>query len=191
MANTVFELNPERIAYCEANGWRAYYERDWFKLLRLTLALCQEQFHIPFPVSVQAAYYVTRGALAWAPVNHDMVKVLKYYEKFYRLARRYSKLDFDPTTVARLEIQYWDDHRRLLDQTDKSEFIATMTELHSAIFGLSLQQARPSAELRVLANNTVDLITHKLSTDVEGDWAKLENYLVECYRSIKAELVEG
>jgi len=45
-----------------------------------------------------------------------------------------------------------------------------------------------SAELRVLANNTVDLITSQTSTYVEGDWAKLEDYLRQCYRSIQRAL---
>jgi hypothetical protein len=44
---------------------------------------------------------------------------------------------------------------------------------------------RESAELRVLANNTVNLITGKTSTDPEADWAKLESYLRDCYRSIQ------
>jgi hypothetical protein len=72
-------------------------------------------------------------------------------------------------------------------QADKTEFIETMTDLHSAIFGISREQARESAELRVLANNTVDLITSKTSTDPESDWAKLEDYLRQCYQSIRRE----
>jgi hypothetical protein len=183
-----FEFNPDQIAYCEANGWRAYYEHKWFKLLNLTVRLCQEQFRIPFPVSLLAAYYVTRGAAAWVPVDHDEKTVLKYYEKFYRIARRYSTLTFDPVKVARLEMEYWDVHRQLVGNPDKSRFIETMIELHAAVFDLASEQARESAELRVLACNTVDLITGKLSTDVPGDWAKLESYLRDCYRSIQREL---
>jgi hypothetical protein len=54
-------FNPERIAYYEANGWRAYYDRKWLRLLRLIVALAQEEFRIPFPNSLLAAYYVTRA----------------------------------------------------------------------------------------------------------------------------------
>src|SRR5206468_4037088 len=62
-----FELNPERIAELEGGGWRAYYDRDWRKLLTLMVQLNQEQFHIPFPLSVVAALHVARGSVAWAP----------------------------------------------------------------------------------------------------------------------------
>jgi len=184
---TTFRLNPERVAYAEANGWRAYYEHDWFKVLRLIVTLCQEQFHIPFPVSLQAGYYTTRASAAWVPEDHDLEKVRRYLRKFYSVARRYSGLQFDVERVADLELQYFDVHRRLVGQADKSEFILTMTELHSAIFGLTQEQARESAELRVKANNTVDLITSKRSTNEAADWAKLEEYLRQCYASIQCE----
>jgi hypothetical protein len=155
--------------------------------LRLIVTLCQEQFHIPFPVSLQASYYTTRASAAWVPEDHDLEKVRRYLRKFYSVARRYSGLQFDVERVADLELQYFDVHRRLVGQADKSEFILTMTELHSAIFGLTQEQARESAELRVKANNTVDLITSKRSTNEAADWAKLEEYLRQCYASIQRE----
>ncbi|TMC19597.1 MAG: hypothetical protein E6J33_05435 [Chloroflexi bacterium] len=65
---TTFRLNPERVAYFETNGWRAYYERKWLKVLWLIVRLCQEQFHVPFPMSLLAAYYTTRASAAWAPL---------------------------------------------------------------------------------------------------------------------------
>ena len=186
---TTFRLNPARVAYYEANGWRAYYEHNWLQLLRLIVGLCPEQFHIPFPVSLLAAYYTTRASVAWAPVNHDVRKVEAYLYKFYSVARRYSGLQFDVERVAALELQYFDVHRRLsiAGQEDKSEFIHTMAELHSAIFGITPDQARESAELRVLAGNTVDLITSKTSANPASDWAKLEEYLRQCYASIVRE----
>ena len=187
MAKT-FEFNPDRVAYFEAAGWRAYYDRQWLKMLRLIVGLCQEEFRIPFPMSLLAAYYTTRESLAWVPVNHDERKVLRYLEKFYRVARRYAHLAYDPKQVAALELHYFDVHRRLSGKPGKDEFLQTLVDLHSAIFGLAPEQARESAEWRLLAANTVDLITSNESADIEGDWAKLEEYLRQCYRSIQREL---
>src|SRR5579863_1985351 len=180
-----FQMNPERVAYFEANGWRAYYDRKWLKVLRLIVGLCQEQFHIPFPVSLLAAYYTTRASAAWVPVDHDVQKVQAYLTKFYHVARRYSGLQFDVERVAGFELQYFDVHRRLSGLGEKSELIETMVNLHSAIFGLTIEQARESAELRVKAANLVDTITAHTSTDIARDWAKLEEYLRLCYTSIR------
>ncbi len=184
----VFEFSPEQVAYVEAAGWRAYYDRKWLKMLRLITKLCQEEFHIPFPISLLAAYYTIYASIAWVPVNHDEKKVLRSLEKFYKLARRYSGLTFDPTRVAALEFQYFDVHRRLVGQADKSEFIETLANLHSALFGLSMEQVRESAELRARAADIVDSITGKTSTDIEGDWVRLEEDLRQCYHSIQREL---
>jgi hypothetical protein len=84
MAKT-FTFNPERVAYFEAAGWRAYYDHKWLKMLRLIVSLCQEQFRIPFPMSLLAGYYTTRASAAWVPVHHDEQKVLRYLEKFYQV----------------------------------------------------------------------------------------------------------
>ena len=186
-----FGFDPERVAYFEAAGWRAYYDHKWFKMLCLIVGLCQEQFHIPFPMSLIAAYYTTRASLAWVPVDHDERKVLAYLEKFYRVARRYSGLTYDISKVAALELQYFDVHRRLAGKPEKDEFLQTLVDLHSAIFGLPAERVRESAEWRLRAANTVDQITSKTSIDIEGDWAKLEEDLRRCYRSIQRELSNG
>jgi hypothetical protein len=73
-------------------------------------------------------------------------------------------------------------------EADKSTFIQALIDRHFALFDLSPEQVRASAEWRVLAASTVDLITSKTSTDVEGDWAKLEEYLRHCSRSIQLQL---
>lgn len=185
---TRFRMNPTRIAYYEANGWRAYYDHRWLKMLWLIVALCQEEFHIPFPFSLLAAYYTTRASIAWVPVDHDERKVLLYLEKFYRIAKRYSGLHFDPAQVAELEFRYFDVHRRLVGASDKSEFIQTLVDLHSALFGISPAQAQTSAELRVLAAERVDLITSHTSAHPESDWLKLEDDLRQCYASIQETL---
>ena len=187
MART-FTMQPERVAHFEAAGWKAYYDRKWVKMLRLLVCLCREQFHIPFPQSLFAAYYTTRASLAWAPIEHDEGKVLAYLEKFYGLARRYSGLHYDVKQVAALELEYFDIHRRLSGKPDKEPFLQTLIALHSALFGLTTEQARESAHWRLLAANTVDLITSRTSTDSEGDWGKLETYLRKAYNSIVQEI---
>jgi hypothetical protein len=186
-----FEFDPERVAYFEAVGWRAYYDHKWLKMLHLLVYLCQEQFRIPFPISLIAAYYTVRASLAWVPIDHDEHKVLAYLKKFYGVARRYSGLTYDISQVAALELQYFDVHRRLAGKPEKDEFLQTLIDLHSAIFGLPAERVRESAEWRLRAANTVDQITCHLSTNIEADWASLEEDLRHCYRSILRELKDS
>ncbi len=181
-----FYFDPDQIAHYEVEGWKAYYDRNWLRLLRLVVALVQAQFHIPFPVSLLAAYYVTRASIAWVPQDHDEAAIRDNLEKFYRIARRYSGLNFDPQTVAQLEAEYWDVHRRLVGQSDKSAFVQTMAALHAAIFGLNPEQTRESAELRVEANNVLDTITGQTSADPMRDWLRCKDLLRRCYGSLHA-----
>lgn len=112
-------FDPDLVASHEANCWRAYYDRNWLRLLRLLGSVAEQEFHIPRPLSWVAAYYIVRASIAWVPVDHDERTVLRYYASFYRLARRYSGLQFDPVRVAELELRYNDVHRRLVGNPDK------------------------------------------------------------------------
>jgi hypothetical protein len=181
-------LKPERIAYLEASGWHAYYDRDWLKLIGLMVQLNREQFNIPLPLAVVAAFHVARGSIAWAPIDNDPDAVRLHFTRFYRIAKRWSAMPFEPRRAAELEIDYWIEHRRLVGNPDKAAFVEAMTALHSHLFGLPLASVRESAERRVEANTIVDQITGKVSTDPEADWARLEQELRHCYRSIQREL---
>ena len=179
-------FDPDRVAYYETEGWRAYYDRKWPRLLRLLVALCHQQFRIPYPQALLAAYYVTRASAAWVPVDHDETKVLGFYERFYRQARRYSGLRFDPARATRLELRYNDDHRRLTGSEDKAPLLQTLTELHAELFGLEPAAVAESARYRLEALNAVDRITSHRSTDVDADWRSVDDNLRACYRSIVA-----
>ena len=177
-------FDPGRVAYFETEGWRAYYDHKWLRLLRLLVQLSHEQFFMPWPRAVLAAYYVTRASVAWLPVDHDEAKVLRHYERFYRLARRYSGLDFDPALVAKLELRYNDDHRRLVDAGDKTALLQTLTELHAALFSLPPESVAESARERLAALNAVDRITSRRTTDAAADWRAVLDHLQRCYRSL-------
>ncbi|MDQ3928167.1 MAG: hypothetical protein M3328_03355 [Chloroflexota bacterium] len=184
-------FDPDRLAHLEVAGFRAYYDRKWLRCFRLLAQLAHEQFHLSLPRAIQAAYYITRASIAWAPVDHDTRKVRLYIRKFYRVAVKHGKtFDFDPDTVARLEYIYWDEHRKLSGrpQSEKAPLIQSLTDLHAAIFNLTPEAALPSAIDRARCTDTVDEITGHRSTDIEADWRIAEDYLRTAYRSIAAKL---
>ena len=39
-----FSFDPNRVAYAEAAGWRAYYDHRWPKMLQLMMELSRQQF---------------------------------------------------------------------------------------------------------------------------------------------------
>jgi len=184
-------FDPDRLAYLEVAGWRAYYDRKWARMLRFMLQMMREQFGLSWPRSIQAAYYMVRASAAWAPVDHDTRVVRRNLRNFYRAVVKHgANFRFDPVKVAELEFKYWDLHRRLSGRPDneKEPLIQTFVDLHSALFGLSLHAVRPSAVNRAHSTDAVDLITSGRSQDIEGDWRRAEEYLREAYTSLATRL---
>jgi hypothetical protein len=184
------QFDPERVALLEAEGWRSYYDRDYPRIFWLMTQLTREQFHVPLPLAALAAVHIALAMRAFIPGDHDMAAVRAKIARYYAIARRYSGFATDLRRVTALEAEYWDVHRRLSGKADKREFTETMVALHAAVFGLSPECTRESAELRVEANNTVDRITAG-APDPEAEWALLKQQLSACYRSIARELAAG
>ena len=181
-------FDPDRIARYEVAGWRAYYDRRWLRLLRLTLALCQEQFGIPFPRSLAAAYQIVRASITWVPVDHDLARVAAHLTRFYALAARHTPLVFDPAEAARAEAAYWDVNRRLSGDRDDPALLATLVALHGAIFGLTPKEAAESAGWRHRALIALDWITGGRDADSDANWDAIEADLRRCYGAIGRQL---
>jgi uncharacterized protein YndB with AHSA1/START domain len=184
-------FDPDRLASLETAIWRAYYDRRWPAVLWLTLKLVHEQFGLSWPRAIEAAYYTTRAAIAWAPVKHDVGNVRDDLRRFYRVARRYGRgFRFDPALVAEQELEYWIVHRELSGkaESDKAPLERSLAELHAQLFGISVQAAGPSGVARARAADAVDEITGRRSRDEDLDWARVERFLRDAYRAIAEQL---
>jgi hypothetical protein len=180
-------FDPERLAYLEVAGLRAYYDHKWFLMLRLVLQLMHEQFGLSWLRAVQAAYYTTRASVAWAPKDNDPGTTRRFIRKFYKCAAKYGTLaDFDPTKVGDLEFIYWDLHRQYSGkpENEKEAYIDCLVNLHSILFSLPADAVRESAIERARGTDAIDLVTGKRSVDIEGDWRRAEEHLGKAYRSV-------
>ena len=184
-------FDPERLAYLEVAGWRAYYDKAWPRMLRLLVQLTHEQFSLTWPRAVQGAYCVLRASIAWKPIDHDLRVVRRYLRKFYTLAYRHGRpLGFDPKDVADKELRYWIVSRKYSSTPwrEDSPLINTMTDLHAALFNITPDAARPSGWGRARSLHVVGSISSGRSTDLERDWELAERYLREGYQSLLAEI---
>ena len=185
--STLFD--PDRLAYLEVAGWRAYYDKAWPKMLALLVKLTHEQFGFSWPRAVQGAYYVLRASVAWKPVDHDLRVVYRYLRKFYALAHRYGRrFGFDPKDVAGKELRYWIASRKYSSTPwrEDSPLIDVMSDLHASLFNITPEAARPSGWGRARSLHVVGSITAGRSTNLDHDWELAEQYLREGYRSLLA-----
>jgi hypothetical protein len=186
-------FDPGRIAYLEKAGWEAYYDRDWPRVFGLMVQMNREQFCMPLPAAVAGAIDIVRASIAFAAVDNDVPVATAHLQDFYEKARRTRDLHADAQTLAALEMDYWTVHRRLAVERkqapnhkgDIEPMVQALAKLHAALFDASPVAIRRSAELRAEAAKTVDRITGGYSTDIDGDWRQVEEYLSKAYGSLR------
>jgi len=185
-------FDPDMVARLEASGWKAYYAHEWVRALLLLVRMAQEQFHIPFPKSLLAAFYTVRASVAFAPQDNAaaLEAVRADLRRFYALVAEANDSNFDPDQVGDLEFDYWVVHRELAvaHATDDTPLIDSLANLHAAIFGSTPAAMRPSAVSRARAAHHVDLITSKRSTDEVQDWRQVYFWLRRAYEQVQAQL---
>ena len=81
-------FDPERVAYLEAAGWRAYYDRNWPAVFGLMVQMNREQFRMALPSAVVADIAIVRASIAFAPVDNDVSGATAHLQRFYENARR-------------------------------------------------------------------------------------------------------
>ncbi len=191
MADRSFDA--ERVAYFESAGWRAYYDRDWLRVLGLIVQLNREQFGMSWPNAILASVDVVRASLAFAPVDNDIPKATRHLADYYAKARRAAGISADAETLAALEMNYWVIHRRLANERkaapdhkgDLTPMVDALASLHKTLFDLTPEVARRSAEMRAAAAARVDRITGGYAEDVQADWRQIEVELKAAYKMIR------
>ena len=190
-ATALTTFRPDRVAYYEAAGWQAYYDHRWARAFWLMVRLNREEFRMPPLAAVAAALDIVRASIAFAPADNDVPKAAEYVRRYYENARRSAGLKADAQTLSDLELRYWVVHRELAleriqqpNMDNLGPMVDALTNLHAALFEVSPQAARRSAELRALAAKTVDRITGRYSTDIAGDWRRAESYLQQAYGAV-------
>ncbi len=193
--HTPYHFNPDRVAYFEKAGWEAYYNRQWLRLLTYIVQLNREQFGMRWFDALRAARQIVQASVAFAPVDNNIPKAQEHLERYYAYAQRAVGLHTPPAILAQLEMDYWVIHRQLAvaraqdpSHANHEPMVQALVKLHAALFDAPMERLIESAEQRALAAITVDLITSRRSTDVAGDWQRIEQCLRQTYRAVSPGL---
>ncbi|MCO6453529.1 MAG: hypothetical protein J5I90_22295 [Caldilineales bacterium] len=184
---------PDRVAYFEAAGWRAYYDHKWLRVFRLMVGLNREQFGMSLPTAILAATDIVLASVAFAPVENDIPATLAHLQRYYAKARRAAGLKTEAREMARLEVDYWIVHRRLANERKQSPthdgdiepMVDSLRRLHKVLFPKAASASLDaSARERALAAVAVDRITGGYSPDIAADWDEVEQRLRQAYRQV-------
>lgn len=150
--NPIRNLDPRKLAYYEKENYVAYYQKEWWKLFRVSVAMVKEAFGLSWLQAVYGAYLVARAEIAAAPFpDNDIPLAESYMRRFYEFIKNVHKEDFDPAKAARLDVNWWVIHRRLFGNPENQELVNAVACLYEEVYGAESEKFKEAAYHRVMA----------------------------------------
>jgi hypothetical protein len=148
-------FDPRRVGSLETDAWVTYYRREWLRFLRAAVGLTRHTFGLPWHETLYGSWLVLRANQLWAPFpDNDPDGARRTMERFYAMVKRRHGEGYDPTTAARLEVEWWRAHRehQHSDGDDgDGPLIDTLAALYAYVYGAPEADVRIAAEQRALA----------------------------------------
>ena len=149
--NPIRNFDPRKVAHYEMENYVAYYQKDWLKLFRVSIAMVKEAFVLSWPQAVYGAYLVARAEIAAAPFpDNDIPLAEAYMRRFYQFIKGIHKEDFDPARAAKLDVNWWVIHRRLFGQENNQELVEALENLYAEAYGAESTRFHEAAYQRAL-----------------------------------------
>jgi len=147
--NPVRNFDPRKVAHYEKENYVAYYQKDWLKLLRVSVGLVKESFGLSWIQAAYGAYLVARAEIAFAPFpGNDVPKAEAYMTRFYQFIQNVHAMDFDAKRAALLDVRWWIIHRQLFGNESNQELADALKDLYAEAYGVEPSKVRESASLR-------------------------------------------
>jgi hypothetical protein len=191
MNSKMHSFDPRKVAYYEKENWAAYYQKQWLRLLRVSVGMVRAGFVLSMWQAIRGAYLVARAEIAAAPFpNNDVPLAEAYMERFYSYIKRIHGESFDPAEAARLDVNWWVVHRRLFGQSENREVIDALADLYAAVYStdraLVYQAAYHRAQAMIYSDRWVNEGRHEPNPLLE----QVEAELYLSYASLR-EAVSG
>jgi hypothetical protein len=184
--NPIRKMDPRKLAYYEKENYVAYYEKNWLKLLRVSVGMVKESCGLSWPQAIYGAYLVARAEIAFAPFpENDLPLAKAYARRFYEFLRRVHREDFDVDRAANLEVDWWGVHRRLFGNEQNQELIDALACLYEEIYGAQSEKFKEAAYYRALGMLYSDRWVNEGKPTNSPLLVKEEEALYQGYRALK------
>ena len=149
--NPIRNFDPRKVAHYEKENYVAYYQKDWLKLFRVSVAMVKEAFALSRLQAVYGAYLVARAEIAAAPFpDNDIPTAEMYMRRFYEFIKKIHKENFDTALAAKLDVNWWVVHRRLFGNPENQELVDAVACLYEEVYGAESEQFKEAAYQRAM-----------------------------------------
>jgi hypothetical protein len=184
--NPIRNFDPRKIAHYEKENYVAYYQKDWLKLLRVSVSLVKESFGLSWLQAAYGAYLVARAEVAFAPFpENDVPRAIAYMSRFYRFIKNIHREDFDADRAAQLEVNWWSVHRKLFGNAGNQELVEALTGLYAEAYGINPAKVQAAARQRAQGMLYSDLWVNAGKPANSPLLAQEEAALLQSYESLK------
>jgi hypothetical protein len=184
--NPIRNLDPRKLARYEKENYVAYYEKDWLKLIRVSVGMVKEAFGLSWLQAIYGAYLIARAEIAFAPFpNNDIPLAEAYVRRFYQFIRNVHKEDFDIERATKLEVSWWSVHRRLFGNAENQELVDALACLYEEIYGEQPEKFKEAAYHRAMGMLYSDLWVNEGKPANSPLLVKEEEALYQGYKALK------
>ena len=184
--NPIRNFDPRKVAYYEKENYVAYYQKDWLKLFRVSVAMVKEAFALSWPQAVYAAYLVARAEIAAAPFpDNDIPLAESYMKRFYQYIKKIHKEGFDPAQAAKLDVNWWVIHRRLFGKAENQELVDALQHLYEEVYGAESEKFKEAAHGRAMGMLYSDLWVNQGKPAGSPLLLQEEEALYQGYKALK------
>lgn len=184
--NPIRNLDPHRLAHYEKENYVAYYQKDWLKLLRVSIGMVKESFGLSWPQAIYGAYLIARAEMAFAPFPENNIPLAEaYVRRFYQFIRNVHQEDFDVERAVKLEVNWWSIHRKLFGNPDNQELVDALTCLYEEIYGTESDKFKEAAYQRAMGMLYSDLWVNAGKPADSPLLVKEEEALYQGYKALK------
>ena len=184
--NPIRHLDPRKLAHYEKENYVAYYEKDWLKLLRLSVGMVKESFGLSWLQAIYGAYLIARAEIAFAPFPENNIPLAEaYIRRFYQFVKNLHREDFDVERAAQHEVGWWSIHRRLFGNGENQELVEALMCLYEEIYGASAEKFRDAAQQRALGMLYSDLWVNQGKPAGSPLLVQEEEALYQGYKALK------
>ncbi|MBI3536921.1 MAG: hypothetical protein HY070_05110 [Chloroflexi bacterium] len=144
-------FDPAKLAYYEKENYVAYYQRDWLKLLRVSVGMVKEGFSLSLWQAINAASLVARAEIAFAPFpNNDVPRAKAIMRDFYRYINRVHHLNLDVARAADVDVNWWIVHRKLFANPQNQELVEALKNYYALAYNAQPELLSQAAQHRAL-----------------------------------------
>ena len=184
--NPIRKLDPLKLAHYEKENYVAYYQKDWRKLLRVSVGMVKEAFGLSWLQAIYGAYLIARAEIAFAPFpDNDIPLTEAYVRRFYQFIKKVHKEEFDIERAVKLEVHWWGVHRRLFGNAENQELVEALKCLYEEVYGAESEKFQEAAYHRARGMLYSDLWVNQGKPGGSPLLVQEEEALYQGYKALK------